>query len=262
MAIGTVSNTGGNWSSTSSWVLGAVPAITDSITFTTSSGPLVVNVGSTCSSINFSNYRNAITFTSNLTVNGNITLYSGVTFSGPNGITVAGTSTLTSNGVYWNNPFLLSSSTLNLADYWHFNSLTIKDSSVITFTGSNGFIVGTFSMLNTTGATHTFHSGNTYTITSFIGATSLPGITRLSGPQRINIVSSTPGSFSNITLAYGGSSNLSYVIFKDINAIGGRRIWTWGSDGRYISPNGSSWDLANSNVINISGYFDIKTIGL
>jgi hypothetical protein len=57
MALRTVSNTGGNWNATTTWVGGVVPSATlDTVAFTATSGPLTVNVASTCININFTNY--------------------------------------------------------------------------------------------------------------------------------------------------------------------------------------------------------------
>ena len=81
-----VSGTGGNWSSTATWVGGALPAVGDDIVANATSGPLTVDSNRTCLTINFTNYTNATGFTiSNgvtLTVSGTaITLGAGMTFT-------------------------------------------------------------------------------------------------------------------------------------------------------------------------------------
>jgi len=108
MAIATVSNTGGNWSSTQSWVSGSIPGVSDSIVFSTSSGPLTINTPSVCGSIDFTNYKSTINFgatlsvtpTSNIT---SITLDSGFTQSGNYGLALglSFNTTIRSNNTIW-----------------------------------------------------------------------------------------------------------------------------------------------------------------
>lgn len=79
-----VSGTGGNWSSTATWVGGALPAVGDDIVANGTSGPLTVDSNRTCLTINFTNYTNTFTINNGvtLTVSGTaITLGSGMTFT-------------------------------------------------------------------------------------------------------------------------------------------------------------------------------------
>ena len=103
MAVRTVSNTGGNWNATTTWVGGVVPSTTlDTVAFTATSGQLTVNVASTCIGIDFTNYVNTRTFTALLTVNGPVNLGTGgYTQAGASGITAGATATHTSGGVTW-----------------------------------------------------------------------------------------------------------------------------------------------------------------
>jgi hypothetical protein len=70
MATRTISNTGGNYNATGTWVEGAVPNSSDDVVSTATSGQLTVNVTSAARSINLSNYTNTLTMNSNLTVSG------------------------------------------------------------------------------------------------------------------------------------------------------------------------------------------------
>ena len=86
MATATVSVLGGNWSSTTTWVGLAIPAVGDDIVANATSGPLTVDSNRTCLTINFTGYTNATGFTiSNgvtLTVTGTfITLGTGMTYN-------------------------------------------------------------------------------------------------------------------------------------------------------------------------------------
>ncbi len=68
MAVITISNTGGNWNSTGTWVGGVVPTAADSILATATSGQLTVNVNASILFMDLSLY------TSTLTINSSITL--------------------------------------------------------------------------------------------------------------------------------------------------------------------------------------------
>ena len=68
MAVITISNTGGNWNSTGTWVGGVIPTTADSILATATSGQLTVNVNASILSMDLSLY------TSTLTINSTITL--------------------------------------------------------------------------------------------------------------------------------------------------------------------------------------------
>lgn len=84
MATVTVSALGGNWSSTTTWVGAAIPAVGDDIVANATSGPLTVDSNRTCLTINFTGYTNTFTINNGitLTVTGTfITLGSGMTYT-------------------------------------------------------------------------------------------------------------------------------------------------------------------------------------
>jgi hypothetical protein len=84
MATVVVSGTGGNWSSTATWVGGALPAVGDDIVANATSGPLTVDSTRTCLTINFTNYTNVFTINNGFTLNitgTTITLGSGMTYT-------------------------------------------------------------------------------------------------------------------------------------------------------------------------------------
>jgi hypothetical protein len=70
MATRTISNTGGNYNSTATWVEGVVPTSADDIVATATSGQLTINVASAARSIDLTNYANTITFNNNWTLGG------------------------------------------------------------------------------------------------------------------------------------------------------------------------------------------------
>lgn len=85
MAVITISNTGGNWNSTATWVGGVIPTTADSIAATATSGQLTVNVNATILSFDFTNYVNTLTINSNITLTtastGTSTFASGMSFN-------------------------------------------------------------------------------------------------------------------------------------------------------------------------------------
>jgi len=68
MAVITISNTGGNWNSTGTWVGGVIPTTSDSIAATATSGQLTVNVNATILSFDFTNYVNTLTINTSITL--------------------------------------------------------------------------------------------------------------------------------------------------------------------------------------------------
>ena len=170
MAVRTVSNTGGNWNATATWVGGVVPITGDTVDFTATSGNLTVNIASTCAGINFTNYINTITFTAVLTIQGPINLGTGgYTQAGASGITVnsnVGGTGFTSNGVIWSRLFTFSgggvSATYTLNDDWNFTgTLSFTNSNTCTINGFNIYTIGLNSTSNqpTTGTTNIIFNG-------------------------------------------------------------------------------------------------------
>jgi hypothetical protein len=100
MATRTISDAGGNFNSTSTWVEGIVPTAADDVVATSSSGDLTVSgtVGY-CKSLNFTNYVRTLTVNATLLVSGDVTLYSQMTFTGTTYLNINANSNITSNGI-------------------------------------------------------------------------------------------------------------------------------------------------------------------
>lgn len=86
MATRTISNTGGNYNATTTWVEGIVPTSADDVVSTATSGQLTVNVSSAARSIDFTTYTNTLTVNANLTLN-----TTGLTHTFGSGMTFAST---------------------------------------------------------------------------------------------------------------------------------------------------------------------------
>lgn len=155
-------NTGDtNWGTASNWSLtdgggatGAVPTATDDAFFSNNSGNCVVNTSSrNCKNLDFTKgtgFTGTFTNTAGLNINnsGNVTLKSGMTFTGAGSLSVITTSTITTNGVTIACPLTLgtASATITLAD-------NLNCSGTLSFTAS-----GT---CNYNGSFTIYHSGST-----------------------------------------------------------------------------------------------------
>ena len=139
MAVYTVSNAGGNYNTGSTWVGGVVPSTTDSIAFSSTSGNLTINVSSTCSGVNFTNYTGTVTFSTSLISTGTINFGSGgYNVAGSNSLVVTTTTSITSNGTAWKGNFQIagSSKTYTLNDDMVVNgTLTISPTTQATLSG-------------------------------------------------------------------------------------------------------------------------------
>lgn len=103
MANINISDTGGNFNSTASWVGGVIPLATDTISATTTSGLLVINVAATCAGLDLQLYTSTLEMRQNFTINGTILrLGSSMNITAPLGeigrLNCRLANTLTSNG--------------------------------------------------------------------------------------------------------------------------------------------------------------------
>jgi hypothetical protein len=99
MAVRTISNTGGNFNSVGTWVGGVVPLTTDTINATATSGPLTINVASTCAGADFTNYVSTLAINFAFNISGPIVLVNTMTITGIEYLTASGTNTIRTNGL-------------------------------------------------------------------------------------------------------------------------------------------------------------------
>lgn len=197
MATRTVSNAGGNYNSTGTWVEGVVPTSADDVVFTATSGNLTINVASAAKTVNFTNYTNTVSGTSTWTISGNVTLAAGFTFGGTWTMAINATSSLTSNGKTFSARFTIASAiTATFVDDWTFNGTltTFSTNCVLNRTGisagnlylngavTTGALTGT-SKLVINGVTHTASGtvGNAIEVNATSGTYTLSGTLTITG---------------------------------------------------------------------------------
>lgn len=207
------------WGTAGNWAEGFVPTNADDVVFGTNVN-CSVTATSVCKTIDFGSYSGTFTNTSSLTVSGNVTLGSSVTwgtFTGP--IIVAATATLTSNGK--DIPYLrfLNTITVTLADDWTVTENLYFPNSLITVTlNSNNIYVsgGTITQANgcTVNGTTTLHvtgtvnwtAGSNYISNPIVintaGTFTLSNNFNLSG-NTITWISGTMASSGSATSLYG-----------------------------------------------------------
>lgn len=156
MAVRTVSILGGNWNAVTTWVGGVVPIAGDTVDFTATSGNLVVNVlTNALAGIDFTNYLGTITFNANINVQGALNLGTGgytQAGSGTFGLVISASTTITSNGVSWNNllTFTGNTQTYTLADNLNVTgNIVLAGTSSSTFTGNTLYIGGNLTVTTT-----------------------------------------------------------------------------------------------------------------
>jgi hypothetical protein len=197
MATITISNTGGNWNSTSTWVGGVVPTVADDVVATATSGNLTVTATAAALSINFTNYVGTFVVNSGVTLTiGNGTTNTGGTFTMVAGMNVgatstgtlsfAATATLNSGGKTWPGNITLIVSpnvggqtrTFTLGSPWSVDgnlSITFAATSQFVTLNSNSMTVrGNFTM-GTAAAVH--NSGFTGTTNLILGTTTTQTVT-------------------------------------------------------------------------------------
>jgi hypothetical protein len=207
MATRTVSNAGGNWNATGTWVGGVVPIAGDDVNFTATSGNLTVNVSTAnLVGITFANYVGTITFNNPINTSGFVNLGTGgYTQAGANGINLIGTTTLTSGGVTWSRTLTFSgtSITYTLADNWTVTgAISLSGTTATTINGNTLNISG--NLTHTTTATV---SGTTAFVFNGTGTWSHTS----TGVIRNNTTINTVGTLTIGTNIYYNTGTLTYT---------------------------------------------------
>lgn len=169
MATRTISNTGGNYNSTATWVEGAVPTSADDVVATATSGQLTVNVASAARTFDFTNYTNTLTMNNTWTVSGaslTNTFVSAMSIAGSSNIVMSGNAqVLVTNGLTIPNlNFSAGNKTLN--DDLNVGNLSVQNltlSGTRTINISGNFLTG--NLVNLVGANITVNMIGTGNLT-------------------------------------------------------------------------------------------------
>ena len=194
MATRTISNAGGNYNATGTWVEGIVPTSADDVVATATSGQLTVNVVSAARSFDFTNYVNTLTMNASWTVSGvaTQTFVTGMTISGAISISLTGIgAAITTNGKLIPNLTLSGNKTLN--DICKVSNLTLNTA---TYTGFQFDISGNLNA--------SFNAIGGSTIFNLIGSGTV-GFGNYQGTGGVNI--NTSGTLTGTTIGIGLGSN-------------------------------------------------------
>lgn len=157
MATRTISNAGGNFNATGTWVEGVVPVAGDAVVATATSGQLTINVASGgvgLLSFILTGYISTVTWNSTLTVAGNVTLAG--TMAGTAGtLIINAAATLVSNAVVLTCKLTLSGiNTKSLTDAWFVDGLVTVGGAVGTQTINGSTLNCNTSLTAGTATTH------------------------------------------------------------------------------------------------------------
>jgi fibronectin-binding autotransporter adhesin len=260
MATRTVSNAGGNWNATATWVGGVVPVAGDDIAFTATSGNLTVNVASAgLVGVNFTNYVGTITFNNTINTNGVLNLGTGgYTQAGANGILLNGTATLTSGGVTWSRPlaFGATNATYTLVGNWTSTGLvTFQGGGTTTFTNNTLNING--SLTQTTAGTY---AGTTTIVFGGTGTWSNSS----TGTIRNNTTVNTAGTLTISGTVRYDTGTFTYtagtvtVTGSTLNCILSTTFATSGMTWNNVTLAGTSQTFTLSSNLNIGGILTLS----
>ncbi len=261
-AVRTISTSGGNYNSTSTWVEGVVPTSADDIVATDSSGALYVNVASNGKTLNLLSYKDSLIVNANLTIAGSITLDTGMTYVGSATLICSATGTLTSNGKTISGDLQLNgtSQTFTLADNWILNgALKIGGTTSVILNGTGYTIsaaglslltackmqgAATAGIILTGGSWSQSNSSNINTIRNDItlaGNVTVSGTVYFGTDQMAGTGNLPTLTYSSGTITTTGSTLflISYTSNTEINTNGmsWNNVVTQGQTGHYFNSN-------------------------
>lgn len=271
-----VSGGTGNWNSTTNWSTtsggasgASFPTSSDDVIFDANSGNLTVNVASACLSFTGTGYTGILTINTAilLTINGNITLGSGMSFSGSGFFTVNAISTIISNGVVIPNFTFGATASytvtlnddLNCTNNNFLGSPTINGHTIYisgNLSGATALPVGTTTFtMNGTGAVSGLRMANAFTINT-------SGTITLSGSNQWNnngssftyvagTVVSTGSTciFVNTTVTAGSSCKFQDVAFNSTSNVINSDIYCNGN----LTDGTSGWTINGAFNIYVAG---------
>jgi hypothetical protein len=252
MATATVSALGGNWSSTTTWVGLAIPAVGDDIVANATSGPLTVDSNRTCLTINFTGYTNTFTINNGFTLNitgTTITLGSGMTYTqGTTGVLSTSTNVAAAVAIAFNG---ITIPRLTIG------KLTFPNTQTITISGANPTVQNLICQSGIT-ATITLAVVNLIVTTSL----SIPVNNTLAGLPLTITGTCTFNTVGNLNTGFTVSAGSTVVLANTLNLGGGTITFPIGSflsnPSNYFLSNNSSGIILNTSPVTWYGF--IQTV--
>lgn len=251
MATRTISNAGGNYNATGTWVEGIVPTSADDVVATATSGQLTVNVASAAQSFNFTNYTNTLTLNAVWTVSGTGTqiFVNAMTIAGTSNIAITGTgAAITTNGKLIPNLSFTGNKTLN-------DTLNVANISTAALNINSNTIncSGNWnSSVNSVGGT---------SIINLIGTASTISFGSYIGSGGININSTGTLSGTSIGIGLGANTTLNYsagTLFQMRIKQTDTPITINGNGAEFESFDFAVPSTSSAAIINLSSEFKVK----
>ena len=280
MATITISNTGGNFNATGTWVGGVVPGVADNVVATATSGPLTVTNSPTIISINFTNYTNTFSVNSGftLTLTGGITMVAGMSVSPSSTGTLAfnASTSITSGGQVWPGNLVFSltgNRAYTLGDNWVVNGnvqVGYTAGLTCTFVSNQMSIKGNFIVGSNASATNSTVTGSTVivlatdtsqTITSNITIPSVRMLCALVINAAGTVIFSTPTAalrFGNVTYTAGEVVSVGANLQNLGGTIFTTSLMTWDCNWYFQASAatftfGSDFNISNLGTLTLDG---------
>lgn len=244
-------NQADNWStvsSTSSTNTGTFPSslTADPVIFDANSTAVTVNVASQCTSLDFTGYNNTITFSNQLTVQGNVTLGASMGIAGASQLRIQVASTITSNGKVYNGNILFFNPAITLnGDLTITGAITVAGTSIVV----NG---GTINIQGNliSGGNHTFGgtTGNATFIFNGTGNQTFTGSININ-LQNGSVIFNKPSGTLTIAGFTLAAQNITYIAGAIVYSGGTFNMNTRNGGTCTITSNGHNWGGNGANNV-------------
>jgi hypothetical protein len=217
---------GANWSATNGGAtVNAIPTASDDVFLTSLSGDCLVNVNSNANSLNCTGYTRTLTLDGNfilITSGGSIVLNSVMTISSNTLLAQlrVNTASITCNGATIPVLGTTATGTITLLDLLRVNILRQQSTSTPTFAGSFGFIIAQYQSVTNAGNVISLVPSITYKIDKFTWNTE-------KGTLHGRVQSSDTTTHVKTKLTVTGDISLANIDFTDVDASGGRALYTF-----------------------------------
>ncbi len=238
MPLRTVSNTGGNWNATTTWVGGVVPIAGDTVDFTPTSGNLTVNVSTAnLVGIDFTNYTATITFNNLLNTSGTVNLGTGgFTIAGANFLNINGTATL-SGTTQWSGNLRFNGQNITITLLNDITSTGTVRFSSTNSTLANPLVINGFN-INI--------KGNFDVVATANGLTTGTTVLQVNGTSGTSTIAGSVNLFFGLSIVINSTNNINmstHMLFRDATFT-------------YITSNSITWPttrfVINSATMNVA----------